>query len=137
MTNRQAPPGRKSKACVVARNPFGPHHCTRWFGSVQTEKTGVRGAASTRVPMIECGSRSRSMLFLVGTLLLQFALLLLIARFVTQFVFVLLRLEDPQIVVEAVEALFPEPAIFLEPVVGVLECALRCGTDASARRACA
>src|SRR5262245_47808360 len=104
MTNRQAPPGRKSKACVVVRNPFGTHHCTRWFGSVQTEKTSVRGAASTRVPMIECGSRSRSMLFLVGTLLLPFALLLLIARFVTPFVFVLLRLEDPQIVVEAVRS---------------------------------
>src|SRR5215472_18029701 len=100
MTNRQTPPGRKSKACVVVRNPFGPHHCTRCFGSVHTEKTSARGAASTRVPTIESGSRSRSILSLVATLLLPFGVLVLIAWFV---VFALLRLKDPQIVVEAVE----------------------------------
>src|SRR4029078_21806 len=96
----------------------GPHHCARCLSSGRTEKTSARGAASTRVPTIERGSRSRSMLFLVVTLLLPFTLLVWIERFVVLFVFFLLRLKDPQIVVEAVETFFPKPAIFLEPVVG-------------------
>src|SRR4029078_498979 len=119
MTKRQMPPGRKSKACVVVRNPFGPHHCTRCLGSVQTEKTSARGAASTRVPTIERGSRSRSMLFLVARVLLPFTLLVGIERFVVLFVFFFLRLKDPQIVVEAIEALLPQPARLLQPRAGV------------------
>src|SRR6185295_11901598 len=69
------------------------------------------------------------MLFLAATLLLPFALLARIARFVAGVVlffvrfaaFALLRLKDSQIVVESIETLFPEPAIFLEPVIGFLE----------------
>src|SRR5262245_29218767 len=63
MTKRHTPPGRKSYACVVVVKPFGPHHCARCFGSVHTENTNARGASNTREPMIERGSRSRSILF--------------------------------------------------------------------------
>src|SRR5512143_1859228 len=102
MTKRHTPPARISNKCVVVVNPFGPHHCARCLGSVHAEKTRSRGASNTRVPMIEHGSVSRSMLFFAAT-------------------FFLLRLQNTQIIVEPVETLFPEPAILLEPVVRFLE----------------
>src|SRR5437764_171950 len=100
MTKRHTPPGRWSKALVVVEKPFGPHHCARCFGSVQTSHTSSRDASSTRVPTSAQGSWSRSRLFLSATLALP-------------------GLQLAQIVVEAVEALFPEPAVFLEPLVNI------------------
>src|SRR4249919_3580861 len=96
------PPGRKSKVCVVVVKPFGPHHCARCFGSVHTENTSSRGASSTRVPMIERGSCSRSRLLFTLTLLL-------------------LRLQRFEIITQPIEALVPKPAILFEPAVGFLE----------------
>src|SRR6476646_511369 len=103
--------GRTSKACVVVVNEFGPRHCAGCFGSVLTENTRARGASSTRVPMIERGSCSRSMLFFTATLLLPFVLFVLLA----------LRLNCPEVVVEPIETLFPKPAVFLEPIIGFPE----------------
>src|SRR5262245_13675224 len=108
MTKRQTPPGRKSKACVVVVKPFGPHHCAKCAGSVHTENTNSRGASSTRVPMIERGSCSRSMLCLPAMRLLPFLLFLF-------------GLQQFQIAVEAIEALFPKSAILLQPFIGFLE----------------
>src|SRR5208282_5237743 len=107
MTKRQTPPERNSKREVVVEKPFGPHHCARCFGSVQTENTSSRGASNSRMPTIERGSRSRSrLLFTAMFLALGFR------RF---------GLQNFQIDVEAIEALFEEPAIVFEPVVDVLE----------------
>src|SRR5215475_512650 len=108
MTKRHTPPGRKSYACVVVLKPSGPHHCARCFGSVHTENTNVRGASSTRVPIIERGSFSRSMLFLTAMVFLPLVLFLL-------------RLQHLQITVEAIEPLFPEPSVFLEPFISFPE----------------
>src|SRR5487761_2594010 len=103
MTKRQTPPGLNSKAEVVVVKPSGPHHCARCCGSLKAENTSSRGASNTRVPTMERGSRSRSMLFVTLTLLS-------------------LGLQHLQVIVEAIEPLFPEPAIFGEPVVDRLEC---------------
>src|SRR4051812_41806744 len=109
MTKRQTPPGLKSNALVVVRKPFGPHHCARCFGSAHTDHTSSRGASISRDPSITFGSDSRSMLFLSATRLLQlFGFAVVLRRF---------GLQSAQIVLEAIEPLFPEPAIFLEPVV--------------------
>src|SRR5262249_15656829 len=105
MTNRQTPPGRKSKACVVVVKPFGPHHWARCFGSVHTENTNARGASNTRVPTIERGACSRSMLLFSATSFLPFVL----------------RLNCPQIVTKAIQPLLPKPAILLKPGIGFFE----------------
>src|SRR5579864_2280976 len=101
MTKRQTPPARNSWELVVVRNPVGPHHCARCFGSVHACQTRSRGASSTRVPVIAIGS-ARSMLFLALTR-------------------ALLGLQDLEIIIEAIEPLLPEPAIFRQPVVNRLE----------------
>src|SRR5262245_12072777 len=105
MTKRHTPPGRKSWACVVVVKPFGPHHCARCFGSVHTENTNARGASNTREPMIERGSRSRSILFFTVIVFYPLGLFRL-------------GLQYLQVVVEPIEPLFPESAILLEPLVG-------------------
>src|SRR4051812_47857978 len=113
MTKRQTPPGLKSKALVVVRKPFGPHHCARCLGSVHTDHTSSRRASITRDPSITFGSDSRSMLFLSATFLLQlFPLGFVLRRF---------RLQRPQIILQPIQSLLPEPTIFLEPVVHALK----------------
>src|SRR5882757_8690641 len=104
MTKRQTPPTRKSKACVVRVKPSGPHHCARCSGSEKAANTRSRGALNTREPMIERGSRSRSMLFVAATaFLLGFGWsgLFAVRRF---------RLDRLQIILEAIEPLLPEAA---------------------------
>src|SRR6185437_5944484 len=111
MTKRQTPPGRKSKECVVVVKPSGPHHCARCFASVKAANTSSRGASNTRLPMIERGSLARSMLFPAATfLLLRFGLVRAA------------RLQRLEIIVEPVEPLLPQAAVFLQPVVGFFEC---------------
>src|SRR3954471_23140921 len=101
MTKRQTPPGLKSKALVVVRNPFGPHHSARCLGSVQTDHTSSRGASIRGDPSITFGSDSRSTLLFSVTLLLRLFRLALVLR--------RLGLQRPQIVLQAVQALLPEP----------------------------
>src|SRR5262245_17441928 len=104
MTKRQTPPGRKSKACVVVVKPL--------VTTIAPDVPGrsIRGASSTREPTIERGSCSRSILFLSATTFLPFLLFLF-------------ALQHLQIAVETIEALFPKPTIFLQPLVGFLESA--------------
>src|ERR1043165_6642689 len=101
MTKRHVPPVLNSKVCVVVVNPFGPHHCARCFGSVNAENTRSRGASKTRVPMIECGSRSRSMLLFAAMIFLPLALFLR-------------GLQRLQVIIETIEPLFPKPPVFFE-----------------------
>src|ERR1700736_2349249 len=102
MTNRQTPPGRTSIARMVVVKPFGPHHCTRCFGSVQASKTSSRGASNMRVVTIVRVS------CLVPRLGLASMLLLLGLKFL-------------EIIVQPVEAGVPEAAILFKPVVDVLK----------------
>src|ERR1035438_4817099 len=106
MTKRQTPPLRNSNRLVVVVKPSGPHHCAKCFGSVKAANTSSRDASNTPVPTMERGSRSRSMLFVAVTLAF------LAASF---------GLQRLQIIVEAIEPLLPEPAVFAEPVVNRLE----------------
>src|SRR6185437_45271 len=112
MTKRHTPPGLKSNALVVVRKPSGPHHCARCFGSVHTDHTSSRGASTTRDPTMALTSDSRSMLLLAATFRLRL--------FSFGFVLRRLRLQRAQIVLQAIQPLLPEPAIFLEPVVHAL-----------------
>src|SRR5579864_6251664 len=107
MTKRQTPPGRNAKLDVVVVKPFGPHHCARCFGSVQTENTSSRGAANSRMPMIERGSLCRSRLFVAAMFLA-----LCFRRF---------GLQHFQIGFETVKTLLEETAIVFEPIVDVFE----------------
>src|SRR6185312_13053117 len=108
MTKRHTPPTRKSKLWVVVVKPLGPHHSPSRLGSVKQENTSARGASNTRTPSITFGSLSRSRLLLADMAFLLARLLFF-------------ALQLTQIVVEAVEPLFPEPAVALEPFVHVLE----------------
>src|SRR4051812_9830060 len=112
MTKRQTPPALKSNALVVVRKPFGPHHCERCFGSVHTDQTSSRGASSSRVPTITFGSESRSMLLVAAT----FLLLLL-----RGFPFRRSGLQGAEVILQAIQPLLPEPAVFLKPVVDALQ----------------
>src|SRR5262245_10478231 len=98
--------------------PPGPRHCARCLGSVKAKNTSSRGASSSRLPMIERGSVSRSMLFFAPILLL-------------------LRLQSFEIVFETIEALLPQAAIAFEPIVNALQCGRFEPTGAPLRRAAA
>src|ERR1700716_2725832 len=82
------PPGRTSMSWMVVLKPFGPHHCTTCFGSVQAAHTNSRGASNKREMTI---SRSLSVAVLFLTSLA---------------VIFLLPCHLLQVVVEAVEAHF-------------------------------
>src|SRR4051794_14628356 len=101
MTKRQTPPTRKSKLWVVVVKPSGPHHRARCFGSVKQENTTAHGASNTRVPSIALGLLSRSRLLLAD-----------IAFLLARLLFFGLQLA--QVIVEAVEPLFPEATVTLE-----------------------
>src|SRR6266581_4728060 len=112
MTKRHTPPGLKSNALVVVRKPSGPHHCARCCGSVHTDQTRSRGASSSRVPTITFGSESRSMLFVAATFLLLLFRGLPFRRS---------GLQRTEVVLQAIQPLLPEPAVFLKPVVDALQ----------------
>src|SRR5829696_6703904 len=87
---------------------FLPH-----IRQVHTDHTNSRGASIIRDPIITFGSDSRSMLLFSATLLLRlFRWGLVLRRF---------RLQRPQIVLQAVQTLLPEPAVFFEPLVHALQ----------------
>src|SRR6202161_3267500 len=107
MTKRQTPPGRMSKLDVVVVKPFGPNHCARCFGSVNSENTSSRGASNSRTVMIERASVARSTSFFVA-----------IAVLLSPLLFGLQRL---QIDVEAIQALVEKAAVKAEPLVDILQ----------------
>src|SRR5215212_161530 len=128
MTNRQAPPGRTSISWIVLVKPFGPHHLTTWCGSVHIRNTRSRGASNSRVAVISrpaapAGSFSPSAMGRSpcvvnwGSWRLQSSSVL--ADFAAPSC--LFCLNFLQVLVEAVEALLPEPPIVFHPVGHVLE----------------
>src|ERR1043165_8191909 len=91
MTKRPSPPGRTLVACVVMVKPRGPHQLPRCSALVHMLKTSSRGASNARVTTISFS---------------PFDILLLL----------LLLLKLAQVVVEAIEDLLPEFAVFVQPV---------------------
>src|SRR5215813_441877 len=89
---------------MVVVKPLGPHHFTTCPACVQASNTSVRGASKRRVSTSSWSAveRSASLLALTSTIPLLFGQL-------------------TQVLVEAVEALFPEAAVEGGPVGDVLE----------------
>src|SRR5215471_8873296 len=99
MQKRNFPPTRKSILQKGAVQPFGPHHCITYFGSVHAFQTNSRGASKTLVTTI------RSVLFAVSFVIsgLRLFFHLLHDHF------------------QLVETLFPELAIANRPVADGLD----------------
>src|SRR5271154_2472224 len=102
MTSRQPPPGRTSMSRLVVVKPRGPHQRTICFGSVHAPKTRSRGASKTRVTTSSRSAGSAISSFFAGT-------------------FTLLCLNLFQVLIQAIEAFFPEAAVLLDPIGGALE----------------
>src|ERR1700735_3312905 len=66
MQRRDFPPTRRSILQTGPVNPFGPHHCITYFGSVHAFQTNSRGASKTRVTTIR--SISLTVLFVISPL---------------------------------------------------------------------
>src|SRR6185437_6847662 len=98
MQKRDFPPTRKSILQTGAVKPFGPHHCTTYFGSVHAFQTNSRGASKTLVTTIR--SFSFTVLFVIPNLLFH-------------------SLHNH---IQLVETLFPELAIADRPVPDRLDC---------------
>src|SRR2546426_3216549 len=125
--NRQAPPGRTSILSTIVVYRLGPHQFGISFGSVIALKTRSRGASNSRVMTI---SRSPRLLIVVVELSvvgIGFLLFIAFARSATSS----RSLVSPrpfvpplqlfQVVVEAIETLFPQAAVTLHPIGGLLE----------------
>src|SRR2546425_9273178 len=99
MQKRKAPPGRTSILQEGVVKPCGPHQRTRRSGSVHALKTRARGASKTRSM-----TSVRSAVVAAGVVLSG--------------LFPPLPFQFLQGVVQAIEALFPEKPIVLQPVFG-------------------
>src|SRR5260370_8376169 len=94
---RQAPPGRTSISKETTVNPCGPIHCDACSGSIHARNTISRCASKTRVMT---SSRSAGFAATLGLARLAPMLPLL----------VFLALQPPQVGVQPIETLLPEPA---------------------------
>src|SRR5487761_923808 len=108
---RIAPPTRTSNSQTGLVNPFGPHHCAVCFASVHALNTSSRGASNSRVIT---RSHSEDPRALIPALYADMLLLLL-------FIFRILFVHFPQIVVEPVETLLPKPPVVFHPTGHVLQ----------------
>src|SRR5258708_1276266 len=113
MQQRNFPPTRKSISQTGAVNPFGPHHCITYFGSVHAFQTNSRGALKTLVTTI------RSISLTVFSVISDLLFLHLIYNYI-----------------QIVQALFPESAIANRPVPHCLDrlCPKRAHTLSSTLR---
>src|SRR6185295_17813978 len=93
---------RTSISQNVIVKPWGPHHLATRSGSAHAFQTSARGASKTRAMTSSRSTVSATALFLAS-------------------MFLPLPLQLAQIVVQAIEALFPEATVALEPVGGVLQ----------------
>src|SRR5260370_32392257 len=115
MTIRNAPPGRTSISHTGLVKPCGPHQCAKWAGSVHILNTSSRGASMTRLRM---SSRSAAAVAACAIWIVPRVVAsagsLVGSRFFR-------GLDFLQVVVQPVEALFPEPAVMLHPIRGILQ----------------
>src|ERR1700757_4658228 len=98
MQQRNFPPTRKAILQTGEVNPFGPHHCITYFGSVHAFHTNSRGASKTLVTTIR--SVSLIVLFVISDL---------------RFFHLIYNC------IQFVEALFPESTIAKRPVADRLD----------------
>src|SRR5690349_14638371 len=121
-TKRQEPPGRTSISQTVSVEPCGPHHRFRCSGLLIASKTSRRGAPKSRVRTISRSegnvtwrpagfssagfAASRSGDCAATAPVLRFAAV----------TFLLLSLKFVEVIAQAVEALFPEPAVLSDPI---------------------
>src|SRR5438270_7460358 len=89
----------------IVVKPRGPHHCAACFASVQAANTTSRGASNVRVIVSPRCPASLAALSLARILVPPWPL----------------RLDPGEIVVQAVEALFPEPPVIFDPIGGAPE----------------
>src|SRR5258705_238185 len=89
--------------------PFGPNHFCSSFGSAHAFQTTWRGASNTREITNSSGLLISLLAFSAG-------------------IFLLLFLQFAQVLVKAIEAVFPEPAVVIEPVGDFFQA---CGLDAA------
>src|SRR5579863_7553735 len=99
MPQRYLPPTRISMSQKIVVKPWGPHQRATCSGWVQALNTRARGASMMRETT---SSRSAVALVLAATWLL-------------------LGLQLLQIGCQSIQALFPEDAIFLQPIGGAFE----------------
>src|SRR5580700_10238201 len=111
MTIRKAPPGRASISQTGLVKPLGPHHFARCAGSVHILNTSSRGASMMRVRI---SSRSAAVVVAVCGI----GVLPRVVASAGWFVGIgwRCRLDFLQVFVEAIQALFPGPAVMLDPV---------------------
>src|SRR5215467_15721426 len=107
---RHVPPGCASCSKCVAVKPRGPIHCLACDGSVHTFQTSARGASKMRVMT---STRSSGSMTAAGAGALALAVLAAML--------LLLGLQLSQVLIESIEAFFPEPAVALEPVVDLFQ----------------
>src|ERR1700694_1953097 len=109
MSIRMAPPGRTSNSQIGFVNPFGPHHCATCVGSAHAAHTSSRGASMVRVRTSSDDTSAEVVKlkdrFPAGPVLRLFAGM-----------FLLLDLKFAKVVLQAIDALVPEPAVLLHPV---------------------
>src|SRR5690606_10358674 len=91
------PPGRRSISTRGFVKPCGLHHCWTCFGSVHASNTRSRGASNSRVMTTSCCVES-------------------VVRLLGAVMVALLGLQVTKVVVQSIEAVFPEAAILLKPV---------------------
>src|SRR5882724_11919554 len=103
MTICHLPPGRGSSSQVALAKVCGPHQAAMCLGSVQAWNTSARGASKMREVTNSRSDRSTASFAAVISLL-----------FTATFLLLLLKLA--KVFFQAIEPLFPEPAILLEPV---------------------
>src|SRR4051812_40905437 len=98
MMKDQIPPSRKSNECVVMVKPRGPYQWPRCSALVQALKTSSRGASKVR-------SRTISRADSGATGLLCCAV-----------IFSFLLLKFLKVLVESIEAFFPEAPVVIQPI---------------------
>src|SRR5918995_7039490 len=98
MQHRQAPPGWWAPSQWVIVKPRGADHRTRCSRSVHALKTRLKGASKMRVMTSSRSAVPAAALAFFAAMSLP------------------LHLQLAQIILQAIEALLPEPAIVLQPV---------------------
>src|SRR5580658_1330280 len=107
MQTRNFPPGLMSMSQKVVMKPCGPHQRATCSGSIHALNTRRRGASMTRVTT-SCRSVVSAAVVSAATSMAAATLLAL-------------SLQVLQIGLQAIEARFPEAAVMLQPIRGVLE----------------
>src|SRR6266568_835411 len=99
MMKRHTPPGCTSISWIVFVKPFGPHQWTTCRGSVHIRQTSSRGASKTRVAAISFCAAFATAMFLLLFFFLQLV----------------------QVLVQAIEAFFPEFFVVVDPAGGLFQ----------------